>query len=933
MGLKEKLQKVGRYEYILPRGVLNKKQKEVKFFLSETLYEMLEEDAVRQAANAATLPGVVEPVVVMPDVHVGYGFPIGGVMATDPTEGGIISPGAIGYDINCLPEGTPILTAEGYTVEVEKVKDQSLLGGNRKKGNLEKVKPVLKFQKRAKKLLKIQTDLGYELRLTEEHPIFTDRGTKDTKHLKVGDRVLVHPFKGVPYEEPEEFTILETVGDENLDRELRKRGLLPLTSKSEKLALILKLLGYLTGNGNLEEDKVSFYGSVEGLKLLKRDIEKLGFTPCGIYTRTRKISLNGNIFETTENWIYVSSKSLSRFFEKLGAPKGNKTEKTFGVPEWIFKLPKWLKRLYLASLFGAQMSNVDTPNGKTFSNLTFSVSKKTHFSESGLKFVKDLKRLLEEFGIRTSEVESFKDGNSVRFRIHITSEGEILKFLERINYEYSPERKRLGLYAAAYIRRKVFEKQIRQRKAEKARLLKVSGMSLSEIATALNINRRFVEKDFSTFEEWIEENTFGDFVFATVVEIKEEPYEGWVYDFTVSQKEHNFIAGGFLVSNCGVRLIATNLQSKDIKKHLDSIMRALLLNVPAGVGSTSKIKLSKSKMKEVLRLGAKWAVSRGYGKKEDLEHIESYGQLPFADPEAVSNEAYERGSDELGTVGSGNHFVEIQEVEEIYEPEIAKLLGFYKGQVMIMVHSGSRGLGHQVATDYIKVALKASQKYRIDLPDAELACMPLNSPEGQKYWGAMNAAANYAFANRQILGWQSASTLAKVLGKTIDDIGYRVIYDHAHNIGKLEAHKVGGKEKTVLVHRKGATRAFPPNHPEVPPAYRDFGQPVIIPGDMGRYSYLLVGQPASMEKSFGTSCHGAGRVMSRAKAKKYVKSLGGVESYIKQRGLKVVARGKGTIMEEIPEAYKDVSEVIKVVAGEGIAKPILRLKPLGTLKG
>ena len=385
--------------------------------------------------------------------------------------------------------------------------------------------------------------------------------------------------------------------------------------------------------------------------------------------------------------------------------------------------------------------------------------------------------------------------------------------------------------------------------------------------------------------------------------------------------------------NCGVRLIATDLQSKEIKKHLDSIMRALLHNVPAGVGSTSKIKLSKAKMKEVLRLGAKWAVSRGWGKREDLEHIEGFGQLPFADPDAVSNEAYERGSDELGTVGSGNHFVELQEVEEIYDEKIAKALGFSKGQVTIMVHSGSRGLGHQVATDYIKVALRASQKYRINLPDPELACMPFTSPEGQRYWGAMNAAANYAFANRQILGWVSASTLAKVLESDIEDIGYRVIYDHAHNIGKLEAHRVNGREKTLLIHRKGATRAFPPGHSEVPPAYREFGQPVIIPGDMGRYSYLLVGTQLSMEKSFGTSCHGAGRVMSRAKAKKYVKSLGGVDSYIKQKGLKVVARGRGTIMEEIPEDYKDVSEVIKVVAGVGIAKPVLRLKPLGTLKG
>ncbi|HIP98628.1 MAG TPA: RNA-splicing ligase RtcB [Aquifex aeolicus] len=917
MELKGKLQRIGNYEYILPRQTVYPDQREVKFFLNETLYGLLEESAVLQAVNASRLPGVVEPVVVMPDVHVGYGFPIGGVMATDPAEGGIISPGAIGYDINCLPEGTPILTAYGYTLEVEKVDRQSLLGGDREKGNLKEVKPVLKFQKRAKKLLRIKTDLGYEICLTEDHPIFTDTGTKSAKNLKVGDRVLIYPFKGVPYGEPEEFTILETVGDEKLDKELRKRNLLPLTSKSEKLPTVLKLLGYLTGGGHLSESRVYFYGSSQVLNLLKGDIEKLGFTP-----------------RQAENWVGVSAKSLARFFEKLSTLKGNSREKTFGVPEWLFKLPKWMKRLYLASLFGAEINKVPSPKGKIFCKLTFSVSGKSETFQRSLKFANDLKSLLKELGIKTSKVESFKDGNFVRVRFHINSEGEILKFFERVGYEYAPERKKLGLYAVGYIRRKLFEKGNRRKEIREAKLPKVSGMSVSEMVLVLNLKESVkIERDFPSFEEWLKENTFGDFVIASVVEIEEEPYNGWVYDFTVSQREHNFIAGGFLVSNCGVRLIATDLQSKEIKKYLDSIMRSLLLNVPAGVGSTSKIKLSKSQMREVLRLGAKWAVAHGWGKKEDLDHIEGYGQLAFADPEVVSNEAYERGSDELGTVGSGNHFVELQEVEEIYDEKIAKALGFFKGQVAIMVHSGSRGLGHQVATDYIKVALKASQKYRINLPDPELACMPFTSPEGQRYWGAMNAAANYAFANRQILGWISASTLAKVLGTNIKGIGYKVIYDHAHNIGKLEAHKVNGKEKILLIHRKGATRSFPPKHSEVPPAYKEFGQPVIIPGDMGRYSYLLVGTELSMDKSFGTSCHGAGRVMSRAKAKKYVKSLGGVNSYIQQKGLKVVARGKGTIMEEIPEAYKDVAEVIKVVAGAGIAKPILRLKPLGTLKG
>ncbi|RLJ70424.1 tRNA-splicing ligase RtcB [Hydrogenivirga caldilitoris] len=382
--------------------------------------------------------------------------------------------------------------------------------------------------------------------------------------------------------------------------------------------------------------------------------------------------------------------------------------------------------------------------------------------------------------------------------------------------------------------------------------------------------------------------------------------------------------------NCGVRLIATNLQSKDVAPKIKELMQEVLKNVPAGVGSTGDIRLSPSSMEEVLVKGAKWAVEHGYGLEEDLEHIESFGSLPNADPSKASHEAYERGSDELGTVGSGNHFVEVQMVEEIYDEEIAQKLGLHEGQVTIMVHSGSRGFGHQVCTDYLKVAVRVLPKYGIELPDPQLACMPFLSNEGQDYFKAMCAAANYAFANRQILGFKTANTVRRFLGLSWEEFGYRLIYDHAHNIAKIEEHRVGSKLKKVVVHRKGATRAFPPYNPEVPPAYREVGQPVIIPGDMGRASYLLVGQPDSMEKSFGTACHGAGRVMSRRAAKRLVKEQG-LERVI--AGLTVVARGKGTIMEEIPQAYKDVSEVVRVIHELGIAKMVARLKPLGTLKG
>ena len=366
--------------------------------------------------------------------------------------------------------------------------------------------------------------------------------------------------------------------------------------------------------------------------------------------------------------------------------------------------------------------------------------------------------------------------------------------------------------------------------------------------------------------------------------------------------------------NCGVRLIATNLEARQILPKIKDLMRRILQEIPSGVGSTSKIKLSRSQLREVLKEGARWAISYGFGPEEDLKSIEDGGRMEGADPEEVSNLAYERGSRELGTVGSGNHFVELQTVEEIFDEEEANKLSLFLGQVLIMVHSGSRGLGHQVCTDYLRLARKVMPKYKVEVPDPQLSSLPFNSKEGQSYFKAMLSCANYAFANRQILGFRTAQVIKEFLGISWEELGYRLIYDHAHNIGKLENHKRFGK---VLVHRKGATRSFP-------------NQPVIIPGDMGRYSYLLLGQRESLNKSFGSACHGAGRLLSRRKAKELVKERG-LERIIE--GITVVARGKGTVAEEIPQAYKDVSEVVRVVEELGIAKVVARLKPIGTLKG
>ncbi len=927
--MKEALVRKGEYIWELPKNSVEGQKVPVILYISEALFELLEEDAIRQAANAATLRGVQKAIYVMPDVHVGYGFPVGGVMATD-TETGIISPGSVGYDINCLPEGTEILSEFGYRFKIENFSGENLIGISEDL-NSRISKPVLLFKKRAGRLLKIKTRLGYELFLTPDHPVLTPACMKEARFLNEGDLVGIYPFRGIDYERPEEFPILETTGNPNHDRELCKRGLLPLHSTSDKLPILLKLMGYITGDGNLGIDRVNIYGSKQDLQRIAEDLSRLGFRACGVYT-------------TEENYLYVPSKSFVSLLRSLGVPFGRKTTQDFYVPQWIFRLPRWMKRLYLAGLFGAEMNKPMTSNGYNFINLTFSLSKREGYVESGRRFVDQIKELLEDLGIKTQTPEEFGDRKSVKLRLSISMEEEnLLRFLEEVSYEYSYYKERLARLASAYIRYKRFLREVKESKAEKARLMKACGMDVREISERLSVNKKFVErsvyenrkevrigKDAPRFEDWIRENTKGDVLWDRVESIEEVSHDGWVYDFTVKEKEHNFIAQNFVVSNCGVRLIATNLSSKDVAPKIKEIMGEILRNVPAGVGSTGDIRLSRSSMEEVLLKGARWAVEHGYGFEEDLEHIESFGALPDADPSKASPEAYERGSDELGTVGSGNHFVEVQAVEEIYDEDTARKLGIHEGQVTVMVHSGSRGFGHQVCTDYLKIAVRVLPKYGIELPDPQLACMPFLSNEGQDYFRAMCAAANYAFANRQILGFKTANTVRRFLGLSWEEFGYRLIYDHAHNIAKVEEHRVGNRLKKVVVHRKGATRAFPPYNPEVPPAYRDVGQPVIIPGDMGRASYLLVGQQESMSKSFGSACHGAGRVMSRRKAKKFVKEQG-LEKVI--AGLTVVARGKGTIMEEIPQAYKDVSEVVRVINDLGIAKVVARLKPLGTLKG
>lgn len=385
--------------------------------------------------------------------------------------------------------------------------------------------------------------------------------------------------------------------------------------------------------------------------------------------------------------------------------------------------------------------------------------------------------------------------------------------------------------------------------------------------------------------------------------------------------------------NCGVRFLRTNLTVEDLKPKLPALLDAIFENVPCGVGMGGKIKVTAEELRQVMVKGARWAVERGFGWPEDLEHCEEGGALAGADPAAVSSRAVERGRPQLGTLGAGNHFLEIQVVEEIYEPTTAAKLGVTaKGQITVMVHTGSRGFGHQICDDYLQVMQNAVKKYGIYLPDRQLVCAPVESPEGKKYFSAMACAANFAWANRQMITHWVREAFERVFKKSAKDLGLFVIYDVAHNIAKIEEHTVDGRKVTVCVHRKGATRAFPPGHPAVPKDYQEIGQPVLVPGDMGTLSYILVGTERAMKETFGSTCHGAGRLMSRAAALRE-KTGREVAEELRAKGILVKAASEKTLVEEMPEAYKDVTEVVEACHGAGISRMVVRVRPLGVVKG
>jgi len=946
-----KLEKISEYEWRIPKGTKPCMNTDAIVFADETLLEKMKTDkTLEQAANVACLPGIQLYSYTMPDGHEGYGFPIGGVAGFD-YESGVISPGGIGYDINCLPRGTRILTSLGYTIPIEEISYGDRVYTIDSKGCRVESGVILKLSRFERRLYKITTMSGYVIRASYDHPILTDKGMVEAMKIKNGDKIAIYPFEGVPYEKPEKYTIL--TGEEfepTIRRELEKRGLIPLTLDNPKLPLLIKIYGYALGEGTIiaKTGILVLYGSKDVLRNIAEDLRRLGYKP-RLYKRTRNHKNRGYGFTRTEYSLHIKAKSLINLLIKLGYSSGKKTDTIYVVPEWIIKSPLWMKRLFLATYFDANSSKPKTINGYDFYTLEIKLLKKKDLSSNALVFLRGLSKLLEEFGVRSTIRKAYETDKKIVYRLLIHSDpSNLIKMYSRIGFEYDLEKRKLALAAIVYLKLK---QKITESRREARFLIKSAGSKKKPIevinANGLVqlVNTRFIERSFYedaseanipdnyvTFEEFVEENTYGEIIFDEVENIEVEEYNDYVYDFTVDHDAHNFVADNIVVSNCGVRVLNTNLDVEDVRPKLKDLVTELFNNIPSGVGASGKLKLSVSELNNVLDYGVKWAVEKGFGWDEDLEYIEEHGSWREADSSKVSNRAKERGRDQLGTLGAGNHFLEIQVVDKIYNPEIAKVMGItHEGQVTVMIHTGSRGLGHQVASDYLMVMERGMRKYGISVPDRELACLPFHSPDAQDYFHAMAAAANFAWANRQVITHWVRESFKKVFNKDPEDLGLRIIYDVAHNIAKIEEHVIEGKRYKVIVHRKGATRAFPPGHPDIPSKYSGIGQPVLIPGSMGTASYILVGVREGA-RTFYSAPHGAGRQASRNEAIRMYNPDRIVDE-LSRKGIVLKAATRRVISEEAPGAYKDVDRVVFVADKVGIGRLVVRMRPIGVVKG
>jgi len=956
-----------------------------RIYANKELLEAMDRIVFEQVTNVACLPGIIRYSYAMADAHWGYGFPIGGVAAFD-VERGVISPGGIGFDINCLHPDSRVLDENGawhriseFDIDRQKVVSLDLA----EKMSITTRVLLLLRRREERFMLRIRTDLGNEVLVTPDHPVLTQEQMVLAGRLTMSDMLVSGGFAGVEFAGPslepiiQEADLVRTMASMNMTmganarlrvlRHLRKLGLNELAYDSPKLPKLLKLLGQLFGDGTIPKTKsgnyATFYAREKDLISIKEDLAALNFK-ASVYRRSGHHGLKTRYgvseFDFKEFSLTVPSSSFCVLMVALGAPYGRKTVSDYRVPGWLMRAKKWQKRLFLASFFGAELDKPRTPNGYNFNTLSFSCSKVVKMQGSALRLLQDFRELLFSLGIETAEpvpVEGYRydglAGQTLGLRLSIdASEANLKRFFSTVGYEYNGEKQRLASLASLYIdflRTVRAERNIARQEAVSMYAGGVTPAVILNTLKSKNVGESFLRHsiwsgravarvwDVEKFEEFCKKRELAKtgLAFASILSIDQTPYAGYVYDLSLDHKDHNFVADGLVVSNCGMRLVRTNLRVGEVKPRIKELVDLLFQLVPAGVGVRGTERFAETEFEEITEWGVKWCAEHDLAWEDDPEHVEEGGYIKGANLNKVSRQAISRGISQFGTLGSGNHYLEIQVVDpsRYLDSSLARHFGIVsEDQVMVMIHCGSRGFGHQIATDYVRNFEAGMKRTGIQVRDRELASLPFNSRDGRDYYGAMVCAANFAFVNRQVIVQRIREAFSRVFHRDAEALDMHLIYDVCHNIAKVERHKYDDSSVEAIVHRKGATRSFGPGHPDIPAPYRSVGQPVIIGGSMETGSYLLVGTEKAMEDTFGSTAHGSGRTMSRTAAKKRVKGHE-LQKRMQDRGIYVKAATMDGLAEEAGMAYKDISQVVETMDRAGISRKVVALRPIGNVKG
>jgi tRNA-splicing ligase RtcB len=956
-----------------------------RIYASKKLLESMDSGVIEQATNVACLPGIVRYSYAMADAHWGYGFPIGGVAAFD-AERGVISPGGVGFDVNCLHPDARVIDENGVWRKIADVEKESQGFVTFVPNSLttRSTKAALKQNRwESDLLLRLRTLNGKTILVTTDHPVQTRRGMIEAGKITIEDYLLTSGVDGIPYSRPSDVEIvsqstlakaMDKMGITNRGnvraqtfKHLRTRGLERILLSDSRMPQLLKLLGFVFGDGAILEVEsrhyVSFYAKASDLADIEKDLSTIGFGP-HFLGRERRHRVNPpygpSESDSTEDSLRASSTALAVLMVALGAPYGKKANREYLIPKWLSASEDWQKKQFLSSYFGAELSTPRTVNGYDFEMPLFSVSKLRTLSNNAIELLGGIRDLLLSLGIESSNPSRVEghdyqdaDGLATRYGVGILSNtANLLRFFGKVGYAYNREKQRQASIASSYLSHVQAIRDERNRIRSQAAAKYKAGTPPGSIVESLTSEvagsgfiRHYIWGTGGGAQLW-NETKLEDFVrkyeagrsglvYDKVQSIESVPYEGPVYDVTIQDENHNFVADRVVISNCGMRLIRSNLRYSEVRPKVRELVDLIYQLVPAGVGVKGSQNFAQSQIGDITSLGVRWCAEHDLAWDDDPAHVEEGGYIKGADIRKVSRQATSRGINQFGTLGSGNHYLEIQVVDpsRFFDPALAKEFGIvHDDQVMIMIHCGSRGFGHQVCTDYLRTFETAMRRYDIRVRDRDLACLPFNSDEGRDYYAAMVCAANYAFVNRQIIVNKVRDAFSKVFHREAEALDMHLIYDVCHNVAKVERHTYDGTTADLLVHRKGATRSFGPGHPDIPAPYRSIGQPVIIGGSMETGSYLLIGTEKAMKETFGSTAHGSGRTMSRTAAKRTVRGSE-LQRKMMERGIYVKAATMDGLAEEAGLAYKDISEVVETMDVAGISKKVVALRPVGNIKG